>query len=251
MALAGGLPLADVDRPHGQSVPHARGPDQEPGVDRLVVGGGAVALGPHDLVARDVHARHLDGARLIAAQTQRVPRRGLRLHVLAVDDKHAEVVVAGEVGAGGLDHVEVGEPARGGPRRLLAHVVAAVGTRRARGDRVPEVRAGLRVGVGQRPDLPAVQGSDVLVDQRVGGAQHDRVHRPDVHHVAHRRGRAAVARDRLAGHRVGDVVLAEAAVLGGHGQGEEAVFAEQLEVAAGELQLIVGDLGVGPHLLLA
>ncbi len=158
---------------------------------------------------------------------------------------------AGEVGGGRLDDVEVGEPARGRPRRLLADVVAAVRALSARGDRVPEVRAGLGVAVGERADLAAVQGLYVLLDQRLGGAQHDRVDRAHVHHVTHRGRGAAVAGDRLAGHREGDVVLAEAAVLGRDGEGEEAVLAEQLEVAPRELELVVGDLRVGAHLLLA
>src|SRR6185437_10633061 len=104
-----------------------------------------------------------------AAQPERVPGRGLRLHVLAVDDKDGQVVIAGEVGAGGLHDVEVGEPTRRGPRRLLAHVVAAVGALGPGRDRIPEVRAGLGVAVGERPDLAAVQGSYVLLDQSVGG----------------------------------------------------------------------------------
>ena len=82
-------------------------------------------------------------------------------------------------------------------------------------------------------------------------AQHDRVHRADVHDVTHRRRRAAVARDGLAGHREGDVVLAEAAVLLGDGEREEAVLAEELEVAAREEELVVGALRVRAHLLLA
>ena len=193
----------------------------------------------------------LDRARLVAAQAERVPQRRLRLDVVAVDDEHGEVVVAGEVRARRLHDVEVGEAARGRPRRLLAHLVAAVRALGARGDRVPEVRAGLGVGVGERPDLAAVERADVLVDQLRRRAQHDRVDRADVHHVAHGRRRAAVARDRLARHRVGDVVLAEAAVLLGHGEREEAVLAEQLEVAAREQQLVVGALRVRAHLLLA
>jgi hypothetical protein len=47
------------------------------------------------------------------------------------------------------------------------------------------------------------------------------------------------------------VVLAEAAVLLRHGKGEEAVLAEELEVAAREEQLVVGALRVRAHLLLA
>ena len=47
------------------------------------------------------------------------------------------------------------------------------------------------------------------------------------------------------------MVLAEAAVLLGHGQREEAVLAEQLEVASREQELVVGALRVRAHLLLA
>jgi hypothetical protein len=47
------------------------------------------------------------------------------------------------------------------------------------------------------------------------------------------------------------VVLAEPAVLLGHGEREEAVLAEQLEVPPREQQLVVRALGVRPQLLLA
>ena len=47
------------------------------------------------------------------------------------------------------------------------------------------------------------------------------------------------------------MVLPEAAVLLRHGEREEAVLAEQLEVAARELEVVVGRLRVGAHLLLA
>ena len=143
--LARRLALADVDRAHRDPVPARAGPDQEPRVDRLVVGGGAVALGTDDLIAGDLDVVDLDRPGLVAPQPERVPGRGLRLDVLAVDHEHRQVVVAGEVGAGRLDDVEVGEPARGRPRRLLADVVAAVRALGAGGDRVPEVRAGLGV----------------------------------------------------------------------------------------------------------
>ena len=83
------------------------------------------------------------------------------------------------------------------------------------------------------------------------GAEHDRVHGADVHHVAHRGGGAAVSGDRLADHRVGDVVLAQAAVLLGHREAQEPVLAEELEVAAREHQLVVEALGVRAELLLA
>ena len=176
---------------------------------------------------------------------------GFAFASFAVDDEDREVVVAGEVGARRLHDVEVGEAARRRPRRLLAHLVPAVGALGAGGDGVPEVRAGLGVRVGQGPDLAAVERADVAVDERVGGAQHDRLHGAHVHDVAHGRRRAAVARDRLAGHGERHVVLAEAAVLLGHGQAEEAVFTEQFEVAPRVGQRVVGDLRVLAHLLLA
>ena len=113
------------------------------------------------------------------------------------------------------------------------------------------MRAGLGVGVGERADQAGVERADVLVDQLRRRAQHDRLHGAHVHHVTHRRRGAAVARDRLARHRERDVVLAEAAVLLRHGQREEAVLAEQLEVAARIEQLVVGALRVRAHLLLA
>ena len=171
--------------------------------------------------------------------------------MLAVDHEDRQVVVALEVRARRLHDVEVREAAGGRPRRLLAHAVAAVDLLGAGRHRIPEVRAGLRVGVRERSDLAAVQRADVLVDQRIGRAEHDRVHRADVHDVTHRRRCAPVARDRLAHHRVRDVVLAEAAVLLGHRQREEAVLAEQLEVAPREEQLVVGALRVVAQLLLA
>ena len=50
VALAGRLALGDVDRAEREPVPHRRGAEQEPRVDRLVVGGSAVALGADDLL---------------------------------------------------------------------------------------------------------------------------------------------------------------------------------------------------------
>jgi hypothetical protein len=47
------------------------------------------------------------------------------------------------------------------------------------------------------------------------------------------------------------VVLAQPAVLLGHREPQEAVLAEQLQVAARVRQRVVGDLGVRPDLLLA
>ncbi len=249
--LARRVPLRDVDRAERDAVPHRRGADEEPGVDGLVVRRRAVADGADDLLARDLDVRDLERAGLVPAEPERVPERGLRLGLLAVDDEHGEVVVAGEVRARRLHDVEVREAGRGRPRRLLAHLEPTVHALGAGRDRVPEVRPGLRVGVREGPDLPRVERPDIALDQLVGGAEHDRVHGPDVHHVTHRRGCAPVARDRLAGHRVGDMVLAEAAVLLRHGEREEAVLAEQLEVAAREQQLVVGALRVRAHLLLA
>ena len=251
VALARGVARGDVDRAERDAVPDRRGADQEPRVDGLVVGGRAVALGADDLVARDLDAVDLDRAGLVAAQAQRVPQRGLGLDVLAVDHEDGEVVVAGEVGAGGLDDVEVGEAAGRGPGRLLVDLVAAVGLLRLGGERVPEVRARLGVGVGQRAELAAVERADVLLDQLGRRAQHQRLHRRHVHHVTHGGRGAAVARDRLADHRERDMVLAQAAVLLRHGQREEAVLAHQLEVAPRVQQLVVRALRVRAHLLLA
>ena len=233
------------------AVPHRGRADEEPRVDRFVVRRGAVADRADDLVAGNLDVRDLERAGLVAAQSEGVPERRLRLRLLAVDHEHREVVVAREVRARRLHDVEVGEAGGGRPRRLLAHLEPAVHALGAGRDRIPEVRARLGVGVRERADLPRVERPDVLVDQLVGGAEHDRVDRADVHDVTHGRRRAAVARDRLARHRVRDVVLAEAAVLLGDGEREEAVLAEQLEVASRVEQLVVRALRVRPHLLLA
>ena len=237
--------------PSGEPVPHRRRADEEPRVDGLVVGRRAVPLRPDDLRAGDLHVVERDRAGLVPAEAEGVPQRGLRLAVLLVDHEDREVVVALELGAGGLDDVEVGEAARRGPRRLLRDAVAAVRALRLGRDRVPEVRSRLGVGVRQRPDHARVERPDVLVDQLGRRAEHDRLHRADVHDVTHRRRRAAVPRDRLARHRERDVVLTEAAVLLGHGQPQEAVLSEQLEVAPREEELVVGALRVRAHLLLA
>ena len=226
--------------------------DQEPRVHGLVVRRRAVAERADDLLARDLHVLHLDRAGLVAAQAERVPERGLRLHVLAVDHEHRQVVVALEVRARGLHHVEVGEPARGRPGRLLVHLVAAVRLLGLGGERVPEVRAGLRVRVGQRADLDvAVERADVLVHELVGRPQHDRRDRGHVHDVTHGGGGAAVAGERLADHREGHVVLAEAAVFLRHRQRQEAVLRQDLEVAARIQQLVVRALRIRAHLGLA
>ena len=172
--------------------------------------------------------------------------------MLAVNHEHRQIVVAGEIRAGRLHDVEVGEPSRRRPRRLLPDLEPAVHAFGAGGDRVPEVRAGLGVGIGQRADrLAGRQRPDVLVDQLRRGAQHDRVHRAHVHHVAHGGRRAAVTGDRLAHHRVGDVVLAQAAVLLGDGERQEPVLSQDLQVLPGEHQLVVEALRVSPELLLA
>ena len=249
--LARRVSLRDVDRAERDAVPDRGGADEEPWIDGLVVRRCAVADGADDLLAGNVDVRDLERAGLVAAEAERIPEGRLRLDVVAVDHEDRQVVVAGEVGARRLHDVEVGEAGGRRPRGLLAHLEAAVRALRTGGDRVPEVGARLRIGVGERPDLPASERPDVLVDQLWRGAEHDRVHRADVHHVAHRRRGAPVARDRLAGHRVGDVVLAEPAVLLGDGQSEKTVLAEELEIAAREEQLIVGALRVRAHLLLA
>ena len=209
--LARRVALRDVDRAEREPVPHRRRADEEPRVDGLVVRGRAVALGPDDLRAGDLDVVERDRAGLVPAQAEGVPQRGLRLAVLLVDHEDREVVVALELGAGGLDDVEVGEAARRGPRRLLRDACSRRSSaRRLRRDRVPEVRARLGVRVRQRPDHARVERPDVLVDQLGRRAEHDRLHRADVHDVTHRRRGAAVPRDRLAHHRERDVVLAEA-----------------------------------------
>ena len=73
VALAGRLALGDVDRAHRDAVPHRRGADEEPGVDGLVVGGGAVADRADDAVAVDLDVGDLDRTRLVAAQAECVP----------------------------------------------------------------------------------------------------------------------------------------------------------------------------------
>src|SRR5258707_8584241 len=72
-----------------------------------------------------------------------------------------------------------------------------------------------------------------------------------MHDVTHRCRRAAVTGDRLAHHREGDVVLAEAAVFLRHCQRQESVLTEELQVPPRESQLVIRPLGVVPHLLLA
>ncbi len=173
------------------------------------------------------------------------------LDVLPVDHEDGEVVVTGEIGARRLHDVEVGEASRRRPGGLLPDLEAAVGALRAGGDRVPEVGTGLGVGIREGTDLAGVERPDVLVDQLGGGAEHDRVHRTDVHHVAHRGGGATVAGNRLAHHRVGDVILTQTAVLLRHREPKEPVLAEELQVAAGEHELVVEALGVHAKLLLA
>ena len=151
--LARRVALGDVDRAERDAVPDRRRADQEPRVDGLVVRGRAVAEGADDLLGGDLHVLDLDRAGLVAAEAEGVPERGLRLHVLTVDHEHRQVVVAREVRAGGLHDVEVGEAAGGRPGRLLVDLVAAVRLLGLGRERVPEVRAGLGVRVGQRADL--------------------------------------------------------------------------------------------------
>ena len=129
----------------------------------------AVALRPDDLRAGDLDVVERDRARLVPAEAEGVPQRGLRLAVLLVDHEDREVVVALELGAGGLDDVEVGEAARRRPRRLLRDAVAAVRALRLRRDRVPEVRSRLGVGVRQRPDQPVLSGRMYLSTSSVVG----------------------------------------------------------------------------------
>src|SRR5262249_31685926 len=153
--LPGRMALGDVDRTERDAVPDRGRADQEPGVDGLVVRGCAVADRPDQLLGGNLDVRDLDRAGLVAAEAESVPQRRLRLDARGIDDEQGEVVVAGEVRAGRLEDVEVGEATGGGPRRLLAHAVTAVHGLGAGGDRVPEVRAGLRIRVGERPDLAA------------------------------------------------------------------------------------------------
>jgi hypothetical protein len=124
--LAGGVPLGDVDRSEREPVPHGGGPDQEPGVDRLVVRVRAVALGPDRWVAGISTFGTSRGPDWFPRRPSASQSDGLGLHLVAVDHEHGQVVVPGEVGARRLDDVEVGEPRRGRPRRLLADLVAAV-----------------------------------------------------------------------------------------------------------------------------
>src|SRR5215475_2150288 len=111
--------------------------------------------------------------------------------------------------------------------------------------------AGLGVRVRQRADLAGIQRPDVLVHQRWRRPEHDRVYRAQVHDIAHGRGGAAVPGDRLAHHRIGDVVFTEAAVFLGDRQCQEAMLAEQFEISARELELVVGPLGIVAHFSLA
>jgi hypothetical protein len=96
------------------------------------------------------------------------------------------------------------------------------------------VRAGLGIGVGQRADQALPDLLQVLLDGVLGGAQLQRLHGADVHHVAHRAGGVAEAGERLSNRGVHDVVLAEAAPFLGQHQAEEAVGGERLEALAGE-----------------
>jgi hypothetical protein len=172
---------------------------------------------------------------LVAAQAHRVPLLGLGLDVGRVDDEHGQVgVVAVVVGRGRLQDVEVGEAGRRRPGRLLEHLEAAVGAPGARCDRIPEVRPGLRVGVRERAEQPAANLAQILLDRVVGGPQLERLHRADVHHVAHRAGRIAVPGDGLGGRGVHHVILAEAAPLLRQHEPQEPVRAQSLEALAGE-----------------
>ena len=235
--------LAMSMTPERDAVPAGGGAEQEEGIDAFVVGIGAVALGPDQAVGRNDDVVDFQRARLVAAQAKAVPFRGLGLYLVAHDQPAGEVgVVAAEIGAGGLDDVPVGEAAGGGPGGLLAHLPAAIDLFRARGDRVPEMRAGLRVGVGEGAD------EDILVEARehllqglvVVIAEAGRGHRAQMHGVAHGRAGAAVARDGFHRHGGGDMVLAHAAQFLGHDQAEQAELGDRLEILAREQQLLVG-----------
>ena len=241
--LDGGMADGDVDRAQRDAVPHAGRPAQEVGVDRLVVGVGTVADVADQLILRHELPVQKQRARLVAAQAHGVPLLRLCLDLVLVHDEHRQVrVVAVVVRRGGLQHVEVGETGRGRPRRLLQHLVAAVDPAGAGGDRIPEVRAGLGVGVGQGADQALADLLQIFLDHVLGGAQLERLHGTDMHHVTHRAGGVAVAGDRLGHVGVHDVVLPEAAPLLGQHQAEETVRPQRLEALAreGERAIVLG-----------
>ena len=62
VALARRVALGDVDRAHRDAAPDRRGTDQEPRINRLVVGGGAVAERADDLIGWDLNVVNLDWA---------------------------------------------------------------------------------------------------------------------------------------------------------------------------------------------
>ena len=184
-------------------------------VDRLVVRARPVARPAHDPVLRD-HGVDLDRPRVVRVHAHRVPPPGAALHLVRVEQEHAEVgVVSVEVRAGGLGQVPVGVAAGGGEGAGLAHLPALGDALRAGGLGIPEVAAGLGIGVGRRADQglgvhPAQQRLDLRVAMRAEG---EAGHRHQVHHEDDGRGRAAVAGDRLGRHQHGGVAGRPAAVL--------------------------------------
>ena len=132
----------------------------------------------------------------------------------------------------------------------LPAVVHALGRGR---DRIPEVGAGLGVGIRQRADQAVgVDPAHDVLDRLVAVmAQHRGRHRAQVHGVAHGRARAAVARDSLDRHGRADMVLAHAAQFLGDQKPEETMLGEQPEVFAREQQLLVAHHRVVAHARLA
>jgi hypothetical protein len=98
VALARRVARGDVDRAERDPVPDRRGADQEPRVDGLVVGGAPSPSGPTIWSPGTSTPSTWIGPDWLPRRPERVPQRGLRLHVLAVDHEHGEVVVAREVG---------------------------------------------------------------------------------------------------------------------------------------------------------
>src|SRR5262249_35750603 len=132
--------LRDIDQTHGDAVPTGRGAEQEERIDALVVGVGSVTFRADHAVGPEDDIIEFERSRRVAAQAETVPFRGLGLN-LVIEGKPAGEIreVAGEIRAGRLQNIPVGESAGGGPGGLLAHAVAAVDLFGTGGDRVPEV----------------------------------------------------------------------------------------------------------------
>ena len=153
----------------------------------------------------------LDRARLVAAQAEAVPVRGVGLDLVAQDEEAGEVgVVAVEVRGWWSARCT---SRRSRPRWSTTPSCAPssrpghlLGAGR---DRVPEMRAGLGIGIGERADQAILVDAphDVLDRRAVVMAEQRRGHRAQVHGVAHGRRRAAVAGDGLDRHGGADMVL--------------------------------------------